>query len=568
MRVSNGSLIALLVLACSLTGCQSSPARRSDSLEANIEDCSQTNADCAAIQLARAQAAARDARHARSRSKANYDFMRCAVAAGRAMSAERKALGAEAAQLATHCTKQFLRPMLEAGAHFASGDMQWGRTSLQVEMLGLSRHLEEPVTLTLASEEPMAIFGGVRHTRSGFGVPVALMAPRCSSAPACELFPAEGIFESATVWLATDPTGRKDARLVIADPFALGALEVAGGRRYALAADSSAWFARGAGTSKLHRLAVWGLLWGDEIARRAGVYLLEDYDPRKRPLVMIHGLGSSPLIWARLSNEVWGDPALRAHFQVWHVVYQTDAPLLVARLRLERYLDEAWQILDPERDDPARAGMVLIGHSMGGVIARLMCVESGDRLWSAAFTVPPAALVGDRDDIETLQQTFVLRPYPGIARAIFIAAPHHGSPIADQWYGQLARFVVGRGVPEIEGLARIAKANPDAVRAALRSTYQRAQLNSIATMQADQPVRRAGEMLLPVPGIAYHSIAGVLPRIDPPSDGVVPLASTELPGTSSTLIVAAGHDVEKTPEAVAEIVRILHEDLAHREILH
>ena len=44
-----------------------------------------------------------------------------------------------------------------------------------------------------------------------------------------------------------------------------------------------------------------GICWaGDQIGRRAGVYLLEDYDPNKRPLVMIHGLGSTPLIWAQL----------------------------------------------------------------------------------------------------------------------------------------------------------------------------------------------------------------------------------------------------------------------------
>ena len=65
---------------------------------------------------------------------------------------------------------------------------------------------------------------------------------------------------------------------------------------------------------------------------------------------MIHGLGASPLVWARLSNAVWGDADLRARFQVWHVVYPTEAPLLVARRRVKGYLDAGWQVLDPERD--------------------------------------------------------------------------------------------------------------------------------------------------------------------------------------------------------------------------
>ena len=78
-----------------------------------------------------------------------------------------------------------------------------------------------------------------------------------------------------------------------------------------LAIDTSAAYVAGARTSKLGRLGIWGLLGGDEVGRRAGLYLLEDYDPSKRPLVMIHGLGSSPLIWQRLSNAVWAAPHLR-----------------------------------------------------------------------------------------------------------------------------------------------------------------------------------------------------------------------------------------------------------------
>ena len=100
---------------------------------------------------------------------------------------------------------------------------------------------------------------------------------------------------------------------------------------------------------------------------------------------MIHGLGSSPLIWQRLSNAVWAASHLRSRYQVWHVVYQTNAPLLVTRRRVQIYLDDAWRVLDPEGDDPARSGMVLVGHSLGGVVARMLCVDSGDVLWDAAF---------------------------------------------------------------------------------------------------------------------------------------------------------------------------------------
>ena len=89
---------------------------------------------------------------------------------------------------------------------------------------------------------------------------------------------------------------------------------------------------------------------------------------------MIHGLGSNPLIWARLSNAVWGAADLLARFQIWQVVYQTDVPLLAARLHVHDYLEDAWHMLDPGGDAPARSGAVLVGHSLGGELP-VCCVS-------------------------------------------------------------------------------------------------------------------------------------------------------------------------------------------------
>ena len=333
-------------------------------------------------------------------------------------------------------------------------------------------------------------------------------------------------------------------------------------RRIPLALDTSAHYAHGAGTSPLPKLGFFGLLGGREIGRRSGVYVLGDYDPDKRPLVMLHGLGSNPLIWARLSNAVWGDPLLREHFQIWHVVYQTNAPLLVTRWRVQTYLDQAWAILDPEADDPARQGMVLVGHSMGGVVSRLLCVDSGEVLWNAAFTVPPDQLPGDAEDREGILATFRFQPYPGVTRAVFIAAPHRGSPTADGWLGRFTRLLVGRNVPEVQALRRIAEQHPDVVQDAVRESYRLAAVNSIATLQSAQPVRRAGEQLMPVPGIPHHTIAGSLKGRTPETDGAVPLDSTRLVTADSSLVIDTGHDVYRHDDAIAEVLRILHLELA------
>ena len=108
-------------------------------------------------------------------------------------------------------------------------------------------------------------------------------------------------------WIEPDAE-RPDAppRLVLADPQKIDAVSIGRPSVSQLAGDTSAGYAWGMQISELERAGLWGLLGGNKIGRRAGLYLLEDYDPDKRPLVMIHGLGSNPLIWAHLSNAVWG----------------------------------------------------------------------------------------------------------------------------------------------------------------------------------------------------------------------------------------------------------------------
>lgn len=301
-------------------------------------------------------------------------------------------------------------------------------------------------------------------------------------------------------------------------------------------------------------LRLLGVLDGDG---DAGLYLSEPYDPQRRVVVMIHGLGGGALTWARLTQAVQGNADLHAGFQVWHLVYNSNAPTLVIRRRAQSYLDEAWRELDPEGDAPARSDMVLVGHSLGGVVARMLCVESGDAIWTVVFTVGPQQL--QHEAAAQFDSVFRFGPYPGVGRAIFMGAPHRGSPNADNWLGRAFRNLMGDRTDEIRVLRAMVREHPELVQAELLASYRQGKLNSISTLQVSQPVRRAGESLLPH-GIPYHVIAGELPGAEPPGDGVVPLSSALLPGAASTLIVRGGHDLCDNDAALAEILRILRED--------
>ncbi len=549
-------LASLLLCACS------SVAKHSASPPGSAARCA-AKSSCKAIDSGEARRGLEMAHAWSHRAAAMEDahnatdaWARCALDAYPAL-ADRDTV-VEAATLATHCTDALLaRALAQRGEGWVAGPQSIDGSEFDIEFRQLSPYLDGPLRLTRASEVPMTLLGGERMHRAGFGVPLAVLSRRCNDRPLCKLLPPEGVFRNATAWLEPG-NGDGRPRLVIADAVALDTLAIYT-QRITLAYDTSAGYASGALTSKLDRLAIWGLLGGDEVGRRAGVYLLEDYDPGKRPLVMIHGLGSSPLTWARLSNAVWGAQDLRERFQIWHVVYQTNAPLLVIRRRVQRYLDDTWRILDPEGDDAARAGMVLVGHSMGGVVARMLSVDSGEVLWNAAFVVPKTALKGNAEDITGVDEVFHFTPYPGISRAIFISSPHGGSPSATRWYGRLARVLIGRRTPELQSLKHIADDNPEAVQPELRLFYQQARLNSITTLQTQQPVRVAGQVLMPVTGITYHTIAGALPGRSPPTDGVVPLESAVIPGAESTLVLPLGHDLQESAEGVAEVLRILRE---------
>ncbi|WP_303635558.1 alpha/beta fold hydrolase [Stenotrophomonas tuberculopleuritidis] len=454
----------------------------------------------------------------------------------------------------TRCSDQFLSLALTGRAPWQPGRRQVLGIDIDVQFRGLSRNLQPPLRVVRSAQVPIRIPGGRPGTVAGYGVPLVVWSRRCVDRPECSLFPPEGIARPATGWIETDQAGHPT--LVIAGPDAAVAPGIPG----TPAVDSTAAYAWLARTSSLGRLGVWGLLGGKALGRRSGLYLLEDYDPGKRPIVMIHGLGSNPLIWARLSSAIWADPELSRRYQVWHMVYQTNAPQLTARYRAQNYLNAVLDVLDSEGDDPARSGIVLIGHSMGGVVARLLCADASPALWDSAFTVAPEDLVGADRDLQVIGDTFRFRHFPGVTRAIFLATPHHGSPTADGWIGKLVAHLV-RGRPaELDALRRIAADQPEAIRKELRDSIFRFRINSIATLRVSHPVRVASQSLMPVPTIAYDTIAGRRRGSDPPGDGVVPLQSALLDGAETTTILDANHYVYEHPEAIATVLRILRQD--------
>ena len=63
-------------------------------------------------------------------------------------------------------------------------------------------------------------------------------------------------------------------------------------------------------------------------------------------------------------------------------------PIALSALRLRENLSAAVKELDPEGKDPALRNMVVIGHSQGGLLAKMLVVTSGSRFWDNFSKTP------------------------------------------------------------------------------------------------------------------------------------------------------------------------------------
>jgi triacylglycerol esterase/lipase EstA (alpha/beta hydrolase family) len=366
------------------------------------------------------------------------------------------------------------------------------------------------------------------------------------------LYPPEGLFVDATAIydrVAGQPrfSLRYKASVVMLN-----------GRTYKLAVDPT-----GAGdhlklrAKQLAKSGFAGMIHPASMPRKPQIYLLDPYDPNKTPLLMVHGLQSTPVAFAALVNALRSDPVIRVKYQTWQFYYASGTPVLANAAELRDSLAETLHALDPKNHDAATKRIVVLGHSMGGVISHTLVSSSQGRVWESVFRVPPARLKGDPEAIRQLVHILYFQRNPRIVRVIFMAAPHRGSPMAESFIGFVGNSLTHLSPMLERGFSQLARVNPDAMTPGAAAFYS-GRFSAVRTLSPKSTALIAvSELPISVP---YHSVIGQLHpgAKEQGSDGVVPYWSSHLAGAQSELIVRSGHGVIDNPDAIRELIRILH----------
>jgi pimeloyl-ACP methyl ester carboxylesterase len=407
-------------------------------------------------------------------------------------------------------------------------------------------------------------FFKTRPAQSGIGAPLVAVS-RSGNPRFREQFKLRRVYAPATAMIkfyspspqSSPGQGRGSrfsnrAQLEFVDPMKTKRVAI-GKRTLPLAVDLGAPTAMLIARERPERLGLSRVFNPEKYADTARLTQLQQFDPARIPVVFVHGLQETPANWTPMVDSLLSDRLIREHYQFWFYSYPSGYPYPYSAALFRRDLDGI------RRAFPNHKRVVLVGHSMGGMICRLMITDACDKIWRDHFAIPPAKTPFAPDARKLLEESLIFNHRPDVQRVIFISTPHRGSKFASGWIGR-----IGSGFVRTPRLFNpiYASTKPLLIADPAMRTLKRMP-NSVDTLRPNDRFVRAVNKLPIASGIPYHSIMGDRGRGDTPnsSDGIVPYWSSHLDGAESELIVNSDHGAQYNPQAIREVERILKENL-------
>ena len=302
-----------------------------------------------------------------------------------------------------------------------------------------------------------------------------------------------------------------------------------------------------------------------------GVYMLEPYNPNKIPVVMVHGLWSSPVTWTPMFNDLRAIPDIQNNYQFWFYSYSTGQPFPISAGQMREDLDEVRRVLDPGGTSKAMQQMVLVGHSMGGLVSRMQAINSGNEFWDLAGQGNFKDLQGNQQAIGRIEKTLFFEANPAIKRIVTIATPNKGSEFASPTARWLSEKIIS--LPELatDETLKLARENPE-----ILINPHLLNGTSIDSLAPSSPWFAALNRIAPQPTTKFHTVVGrlekkhILPFSDHSddlgSDGVVSVESAQYEYAETNVFVPEEHSlVHFHPQCILEVRRILLSHLVQQQ---
>ena len=310
--------------------------------------------------------------------------------------------------------------------------------------------------------------------------------------------------------------------------------------------------------------ATLGLLDPRKTQELRGVFMLEPFDPSRIPVLMVHGLWSSPNTWMPMFNDLRSFPELRKNYQFWFYQYPTGQPFWLSATQFREDLRKLREELDPDHRYPALDQAVLVGHSMGGLVSRMQTIESRDQFWKILSDEPFEKVQGDPDMIAGLREAAFFQPNESIRRVVTIGTPLRGSDYANDTTRWLSRKLIRLPTIMVQTGQALITQNPGL----FRNTELLTSSTSIDSLSPDSPVFPALLQAPRAPWVTYHNVVGMIPtkkfftEKEATGDGVVSFESAHADDAATEVVVNDEHqEIHRNPKAILEVRRILIEHL-------
>lgn len=378
------------------------------------------------------------------------------------------------------------------------------------------------------------------HTETGVGAPCAPKWKRPTDPTMQRFVSKRSYLEPITAVLTFDGPAKgniRSASITGYDPTYVSHINL-GRTAYPLAADFTAPIVAQTADINEVKIAFTGLIHPGVLDSK--LMLLEPYDKDRIPVVLVHGLKSHPRMWKDVINDLRADPQLRGHYQFMLFYYPTGWPITYSSMRLREELSALRSAVGPTKK------MVLIGHSMGGLLSRMQVITPGRKIWDNQFENYAEKFYGQLPPDHLAKRVLLFKANPDIGREVYICTPQRGSGLADlsitSWFIKILELptTITSGLIDLPS-----------------NLIDHGKLTSVAGLSPSNPLYKSLEQI-PIL-VPHHSIIGDRGKGDTPhsSDGVVPYWSSHLASAQSEVIVPSDHGAFQDPQSVQELRRIL-----------